>query len=407
MRGIPTKIWLPLVILAGGVGVALLVAATGPESKRRPSQRPARLVEVTILESGPARVIVEAMGTVRPAQEVEMRAQVSGEVVHMSEAFLPGGFLRKGDAILRIEPRDYELAVRRQQSEVARVRQSLKLEEGQQSVARREFELLGEVLDEGDSELVLRQPQLDAAQKALDAAQASLEQARLDLGRTRIVAPFNAVVEEKQVDLGAVLSANTGLAALVGTDRCWVEVLVPVEDLAWIEFPGDGGSGGSTVRIRQDAVWGDGVSREGRVLGRLGSLESAGRMARFLVEVEDPFSLRRENRAAPPLLMNSFVTVEVQGRKLDDVVAVDRRYVHNGDTVWLVDGKGTLRIVTLDPLYAGAGRILVGEELRAGAKLVTSEISTPVEGMSLRVRGQEPAADGDGQPKKKRGAKGQ
>jgi RND family efflux transporter MFP subunit len=316
---------------------------------------------------------------------------VSGQVVATSPALLPGGTLHEGDLLLRIDPRDYELAVRQRESDVARARQALRLEEGQQDVALREYELLGEVLEEDDAELVLRQPQLEAARTAYDAALASLEKARLDLERTRVTAPFNAVVQEKLVDLGAVVSASTALATLVGTDACWVEVLVPEADLAWIDLPADGGGSGSPARVRQDAVWDEGVWREGRVLCRLGSLESQGRMARLLVEVDDPYALRPENAGAPPLLMDAYVSTRILGRTVADVVAVSRSHVHDGDKVWLMDGEGLLRIHTLDPVYAGEDVLLVADGLEAGQRLVVSEIATPVEGMPLRLEG-EPTA---------------
>ncbi len=242
-------------------------------------------------------------------------------------------------------------------------------------------------VDEGDAELVLRGPQLETARTAYDAALATLEQALLHLERTTVVSPFNAIVEDRSVDRGGVVAANTALATLTGTDACWVEMLVPVDDLKWINTPRAGGSGESIVRVRQGAVWDEGIWREGRVLGRSGSLEAQGRMVRVIAEVPDPFALQKANAAVPALLMDSLVDVEIFGQTLADVVVVDRRYVHDGNRVWLMDSDGNLRIRTIEPVYTGEGQVFVAEGLRAGERLVTSYLSAPVEGMPLRVKG--------------------
>jgi RND family efflux transporter MFP subunit len=393
LKSILKNRWLPLMILFVGLVISGVVAATGPEAPRRQPQRQARLVEVVPLEVADAQVAVEALGTVQPALEVRLQAQVGGQVTHVSPLLIPGGRFAEGDTLLRIDPREYEFAVRQRESDLARAEQALKLEESQQGIARREYELMADVIDEDDAELVLRGPQLETARAAYDAALAALEQARLNLTRTAVVAPFNAIVEDRLVDRGGIVAANTALATLVGTDACWVEALVPADDLVWIETPQAGGSGGSVARVRQDAVWDEGVWREGRVLGRSRSLDVQGRMVRVIVEVSDPFSLRRANAAAPALLMGSFVDVEILGQTIAGTVVIDRRYVHDGNRIWLMDNDGNLRILMIEPVYTGEGHVFVTEGLEAGERLVTSYLSAPVEGMPLRVKGGAAAGD--------------
>jgi len=389
--------WLPLLILLVGAILSGVVAATGPSAPRRAPQRQARLVEVVPLEVADTQVVVEALGTVQPALQVQLQAQVGGQVVGVSPSLIPGGRAARGDVLLRIDPREYEFAVRQRQSDLARAEQALRLEESQQEIARREYELMGEIVDEDDAELVLREPQLETARAAHDAALAAFERARLNLERTSVVSPFNAVVDERFVDRGGVIGANTAIASLVGTDACWVEAMVPVDDLAWIDASGPDGSGGSSARVRQDAVWDEGVWRDGRVLGRSSTLDAQGRMVKVIVEVRDPFSLRRENAAEPALLVGSFVDVEIVGQTLRRAVVVDRSHIHDGDRVWLMDDDGNLRIATIDPAYVGEEQVVVTEGLSEGDRLVTSYLSAPVDGMPLRLRGDGPSGTGGAQ----------
>jgi len=408
------RAWPTVAILLLGLILTIVIATSGPEAPKRPSAEQARLVEVLPLELVDASVIVSAMGTVRPAREVDITAQVVGKVVEMGPALIPGGYAVADEPLLRIDPRDYEFVVRQRQSDLARAEQEWKLESGQQEIAKREYALLETVIDESTSELVLREPQLATARSTLDAARATLQKAELDLQRTTVRAPFNCIVLEKHVDLGTVVNPSSPAAKVVGTDAFWVEVAVPLEKLRWIAIPADAGAEGSVVRIRQPSVQPEGPWREGRVLRLMGDLETEGRMARLLVEVADPYARQPENADAPALLVDAFVEAEIIGRELHDVIRVPRRYLHNSRSVWLRTSEGRLEIRDVVPAYSGEEALLVAEGLEAGEELVTSNISAPVPGMPLRVQGETArspgsredhpiAGAGEGQPSEKAG----
>ena len=103
--------WLaPVVMLLAGVVVAAALIQSGPSAKREPPPRQARLVEIQPVVIGNARTRINAMATVVPAESVTLQSQVEGEIVFVSDDLEPGGLFRTGDELLRIDPRDYELA---------------------------------------------------------------------------------------------------------------------------------------------------------------------------------------------------------------------------------------------------------------------------------------------------------
>jgi len=389
-RGV--RVLLVLVILGAGGWVSHYWLTHRPAAKRRPPQFQAVLVEVARVAPQTHAVIVRAMGTVVPARTVQLASQVGGRVVTVSEDFLPGGRFKANERILRIEPRDYELAVQQRASELARAQGDLKVEMGQQSVARREYELLGREIKEGDRELVLREPQLATAQAAVAAAEASLEQANLDLARTAVVAPFNAMVQSRDVDLGAHVNVGTGLASLVGTDAYWVRVLVPVDDLGWIDIPGFNAQTGSEARVYHESAWDADAFREGKVERLMSELEPQGRMARLLVSVEDPLDLNSPSGQRRALILGSYVRVEISGRDLPDVIRVPRTALRDGNRVWVMQPDRTLDIRRVEVAWSGEDHVLVRQGLSDGDLLVTSDIGTPVDGMALR------ASDGGAAP---------
>ncbi|MEJ2031806.1 MAG: efflux RND transporter periplasmic adaptor subunit [Deltaproteobacteria bacterium] len=376
---------LPLaIIVLAGMGAVRLVQ-TGPQTKsRRPPPR-ATLVEVKQINRTDGATTVEAMGMVVPSREVVLRPQVSGEIVELSRNLIPGGSFQKQEVLLRIDPSDYELAVRQLTSDVVQAESNLQLEQGNQEVAQREYELLGQEVSEKDRDLVLRRPQMDNIRAGLEKARAKLAQAKLDLKRTVIRAPFNAVIRSRQVNLGARVTPSTTLATLVGTDSYWIEVLVPVRQLKWLRVPGSNAEQSSPARVYDPAAWGEGAFRTGRVVRVAANLEEQGRMARLFVAVADPLGLTPGHSNQPKLFIGSYVRVSIQGRELGSMIEVERALIRDGDHVWVMDDEDKLSIRKVKIAFRDRDRVLVADGIEPGERLVVTDLAAPVEGMALRT----------------------
>lgn len=374
-------------VLVVGGGLAHYWLTNRPRAHRRPPHEAAALVEVAQVKPSDHRVTVRAMGTVVAAQTIQLAARISGQIVHVSPEFLPGGRFEAGRKILQVDPSDYELAVQQRQSEVTKAESDLKLEMGRQAVAKREYELLGETIRPEDRELVLREPQLRATEAALAAARASLRKAKLDLERTAVRAPFNAIVQSKNVGLGSQVSVGQTLAALVDTDEYWVQVAVPTDELRWIDIPDGQGTAGATARIHHEAAWGKGALRTGTVERLMTELEPHGRMARLLVLVKDPLRLTAANAKRPRLILGAYVRVEIAGKRLRNVVLIPRVALRDGCRVWIMLPDGTLDVREVNIVRRTEGSVCVSDNLREGELLITSNLPAPVPGMALRKAG--------------------
>lgn len=385
MMKVLARILVVTLVLAVGLAVSVALVKTGPKTERKPPPRQARLVAVTPVVVADQRVVVHAMGTVKPAREVAVQPRVAGQVVKLSEEFVPGGHFAEGAMVLQLDQADFVLAVRQRESDWEQAKSALELELGQQTVARREFEMLGEPMKEDDRALVLRQPQLAKAQAALDAAKAALDLAKLNLERSTVTAPFAATVRERHVNVGMQVTPSTVLATLSGTDAYWIELAVPVDELKWIETPRTGTEQGALARVYSEAAWRTNTFREGRVVRLLNDLEKDGRMARLLVEVGDPEALSPANKGKPPLLLGDYVRVEIEGIELKAVAALDRQWIRDGRFVWLMDAGKKLEVRPVEVVFRGRDRLLVRDGLRAGEQVVVTDLASPVAGMLLRT----------------------
>ncbi|NOQ36134.1 MAG: efflux RND transporter periplasmic adaptor subunit, partial [Methylococcaceae bacterium] len=280
--------WLPslLIILIAG-GVSYYWMQNKPRANRKPPQKVIPLVEVITPEFKDHQLSVYAMGNVVAAQSVNLTSRINGMVISTNPNFIEGGILKKGEEIVRLDPTDYKLVIAQRQSEVEKARFNLKLEQGQQAVAQREFELLGGNLAPKEKELVLRKPHLNAAKAALAATKAALRQSKLDLERTKVISPFDAIVISRNANIGSwvsTFSTGTPLVQLVGTKHFWIDVSLSVDKLRWIAIPAINSKTGAKVKISYETGWGKGVYRYGVIKRLKAEVESEGRMAKLIVE---------------------------------------------------------------------------------------------------------------------------
>lgn len=378
------QVLLAIVVLAGAWLGMRWMMNNRVDAKRRKPKTKATLVQVTPVKISTYRIAVKAMGLVRAAHEVTLKPRVKGEILSLDRRLIPGGLVPKGQVLLRIDASDYRVAVRQSASAVKLAQADVQVEKGRQASVKKELQLVGSSAKGVNRDLVLRGPQLRKVQAAVESAKAALRRAHLDLSRTVIRSPFNAVVLSRDVSIGTRVTESVQLARLVGTDAFWVELVIPVDQLRWIRFPGAAGELGASVRVR-DPAWDKGQARTGRVIQLMPDLEQKGRMARLLVKVDDPMALQKANLGRPRLLIGSWIEATIEGRELKGVAVVPRRLMRNGAQVWLIDSRGRLDIRTVVVAFRGPEHVVVSEGLQQGERLVASDISTPVKGTVLRV----------------------
>lgn len=382
-----------LLILAVGGGLIGLVFYTEPGTSRGGRPEPgATVVETVKASRGTYRPRIEAMGTVKAARSVNLQPRVSGQVIKRYDSFRAGGFVEQGDTLIKIDPRDYRNTLAQRRSAFRKARSQLEIELGQQEVAREEFQLLDEKISSENKNLVLRKPQLKSSRASLQSARAALKQARLDLARTSVEAPFDAHILSRAVSRGSQVSPGTNLGRLVGVDKYWVDVKVPVAKLRRLKVPESSDATGSAARIYDRSAWGEGKFRTGRVARFIGELGEKSRLATVRLSVRDPLGRVSTTADSPALVIGSYVRTEIIGRPLENTVRLKREYVRKGNQAWLLkDGKLALQpveVVYRDPDYA-----YLSSGLSGGEHVVTSSLSTVVEGMKLKRKSSSEAGE--------------
>jgi len=367
-----------LLILACGIVIAWYLIKTKPQARRKPPAKMQILVETRTIGPTTANVTVRSYGRVAAAQEINVQARVTGTVRALHPQFVPGGIIKEGDVLAQLDDTDYRLELTRAENAFNQARADLRIEEGNQAVARQEWELIKQKsrgLDDSSIDLALRKPQLEKVKAAVDSAKTEVERVKIDLERTIIKVPFNAIVKQKNVDIGSQVTTQTTLATLVGTDAFWVEVSVPVDSLQWLELP-ENTKAGSPVKIigEQQSTY------EGKIIKLLPGVEQDGLMARLLVEVSDPLGL---HSGQSHLLLGDFVEVAITGKQLNDVYQVPRSAVKDGNRVYTVAADTTLHIQQVNVLYRDSDSVFISDGLKPGDRIIITNVASAMEGLPL------------------------
>ena len=387
---------LPLALLGAAGYQAYRMVQTPSKAKKSRPEASIPLVEVADLSPQDVEVIVEAFGTVAPAREVVLRTEVGGRILGLCERMVPGGVVSEGETLVRIDPASYAIAVRQAEAHLIQAKADFDIEQGQQVIAKRGWELLKDELGGGaaNQDLALRKPQLERAEAARAAAQAALEEASLDLQRTTIIAPFDSLVLEESVEIGQLVERQSELARLVGAEEFWVHALVPLDKLDRICFPGPDDSEGSSVRVILSHGSGTTIAREGEVLRFVGDLDPKGRMARVLISIRDPLETRaaaeKSSSAEGKLLLGSYVRLEIEAGRFEGVYSIPRTALRENSRVWVRSSEGVIRIHPVEILWRREEDVLVANSFARGDRLVTSRLSRVMPGMRVRVLDESP-----------------
>ena len=379
------KAIIPLIVLAVFIIVALLIFNNPPEAKRShlPS-KPQLTVETLALKQAPYQVRLQSYGTVRPRIESQLVAQVSGQIVEVSPQFRNGGFFERGDQLVRIDSRDYEAEVNIAKAALISAEQLLAEEQARSEQALEDWRRLGNTTQASD--LVLRKPQLQAAQAQVISAQSALDKVQLNLERTRILAPFAGRILNKQVDVGEVVSNNMPLASIYATD--YVEIRLPLKnrDLDYIRLPESYRFNATqhnepvAVTIYSDLV-GDQIW-QGKIVRTEGAIDGTSRQLHVVAQIDDPYGAQATGKQ--PLKIGEYVTAQIQGIRLENALVIPNSSIYQGSYVYLVE-QGRLLRRNIEIAWQNDHEAIIQQGLITGDQLVLTPLGQVASGIPVKV----------------------
>ena len=370
------KKYSPIIILVSSVILFVLMIKLKPEAEFQEPKIIPQLVETMVAYPSEVSAKISSQGTIRPEHEIFITSEVSGKVSWVSDSFLDGAGFRTGDTLMKIEKRDYELALISTESSLFQAKLALEREEAESNLASIEWKRVGK----GDaSSLALREPQLAQARAVLAAAEAAYEQSKRNLERTSIIAPFDGRVRKKMVDLGTNLIPGARVADIYATASFEVRLPIADKDIPFLGIPLDGTSINSTNRpdVKLSTSYGgDELEINGSIVRSESEIDLKTRMISVIATI--PIS-----KSNTRFKVGMFVNAEIKGSSFPGVTVVPRSAVKD-DMIWVViDQK--LRRKSVEVIRYEKDFAFISNGLNKNDRILITRLSSYVDGMPVRL----------------------
>ena len=376
------KVVLPILIVFAGFGLAAFLIATGPSLTPQPAATVAPLIRAVEVKSETIQLSTHTHGTVVPRTESDLIPEVDGRVIEVSPTLVSGGFFRRGEKLLGIEPIDYEVALEDARAGVARA--NSELTNARKGHARQQdLQNRGLASDSQRDDALNR---LRTAEASLRQAKARLTRARRDLERTTILAPYDGRVRNEQVDVGQFVKRGSPIGKIYAVDYAEVRLPIQDEELAFLNQPLTASAAESTPEsvdvILRARFAGAEHSWVGEVVRTEGELDPTTRMVHLVARVPEPY-VTRDGR--PPLAVGLFVDAEIQGAVHQDLIRLPRSALRGESRVLVVDPESRLRFRDVTVLRQTQDDAYISSGLLDGEWVCVSPLQISSDGVQVRV----------------------
>jgi RND family efflux transporter MFP subunit len=345
-------------------------------------------VRVTEVEQQSVGLVVGSQGKVQAAQTANLSAAVAGPVAWISSAMEAGGYVTEGETLLRLDASDYETMLARSEASV----QQANAESGH---ASREYDRMKELAEQR----LASQSQLQDAQRLAEVsiarladAEANHRQAQLDLQRTEIKAPFNAIIETREVELGQYVNRAQSIAVLYGANEVEVRVPLAIRQLGYLDIPL--GLQGELPPEQAPAVTLTGTYGgaehhwEGTLVRIEASIDPNSNTVQTIIRVSQPTATidwtSAEEIKAIPLPIGLYVHADIKGKTVDSLISLPRSVIRNNNQVLVVDAENKMYYREVDIFRLEEENVLISAGILPGERVCISPIQAVVDGMAVQ-----------------------
>ena len=220
LRPLAYRLSLPAVALA----IAILVASAWYYKRADGSEAP--IYRIATIDRGSVKPTVSSTGTLSAVKTIQVGTQVSGQISAIYADF--NQQVRKGQLLATIDPALQNQAVEEAQAQLERARATMEQVQGDYARGKQLYEWKAITA----SEFAAVQSNFAVHKADVKSAQIALERARQNLAYTKIYAPINGVIVERNVDVGQTVAANFSAPQLflIANDLSDMQILALVDE---------------------------------------------------------------------------------------------------------------------------------------------------------------------------------
>lgn len=369
----------PLFILILFIVAAQVLISTKEAPEQKADEAPIPIVDVMEVQQQTVSLNLPSYGVVSPKYKTQLVTEVQGRMLNISNKFVAGGVVKKGEELAVIEPSDYEADLMQAQASLAQAKAALEEEQAKGEVAKNDWK----GYDGGiPPELGLRLPQLKQEQANVKFQQAALARAERNLERTIIRAPFDGIIKARNVDLGQYVTLGTNLGELYDTRVAEIRLPLSNNDLAYLESVDNPDT---EVTLSADLA-GKVVTWTGKIIRSEGVIDAENRMVYLVAEVKDPYLRSAKIEGQLPLKYGSFVTAIIKGRTVDGIVKLPRHLVRHGKVTLITDAS-SVEVREVNIVRTDLENVYIKDSLASGERISVTNLSNPEDGQLVKILG--------------------
>ena len=356
------------VILIAGGAIMFLLSAKKAESEKKEESEIIREVNTQPLYPEDVETWVEGGGFLKSGRTLAITAGVGGRIKYSKGELKGGEKVNQGDLLLSLDSRTAENLFHKSRLELLRLSSTFFPLIQQTSGNTDRWREYIDLLADEENRKIPRPPTEEGRETLLAASQGilsawyTLDEAVWNLEQHRITAPFSGSLTGEGITAGSLISPGTILARLVDTDHFEAVITLPSGQLNSVVT-------GAEVSVVTETR----TIPAGRVSGIEPVLQSG--TARIHVDLNN-------GEEIPLLLPGAYVNLRIKGETLRGVYRVPRHLIHNGRVPVLKEGK--LHFQEMEILTFLGDEAILKSEFEGGAKLITTILQMPIEGMPLK-----------------------
>lgn len=406
------KLVLPLLLIAGSIGVAGYLRATKPAVEPKAAVERIWTVTAVPVSFADHRPVLKLYGEIVAGREVVLRPLAAGEVIATAPNLVDGGRFEAGEMVLRIDPFDYEAAVaeieaqrREAEADLRELESNLSSERAMLQIDREELEIADRdlarytrlrgsaaaseqafdnaqmvvaerrgALEQRSQSLAMLAARIDAQRARIDRLGVTSERAKRTLEQTTLEAPFAGFVTDVEVAVGKRIGEGDPIAKLIDRDRLEIRFQLSDRDFG---------------RLWRDGLIGRELSADWRLGGTAFGVE--GEVARVESRIDSAsggvvvFARITANPDDAPLRPGAFVEIELPDQLYPEAVELPLSALHGGETIYVVEA-GRLAAVPVEVVARRANTILVRGDLDSETRVVTSRIAEIGPGLKVEIQ---------------------
>ena len=409
-----------VVVLVVAIALAKLLISLKEEPEKKEIIKTPPSVKVMVATPVSKVMTLDAYGTVKPRKLVKIAVEVPGRIDYIHPSFIEGGMIEKGQVLVRIDQRSYQLdrqtgqvRIRQAKTDIESLKQDIEnlekdieLSRANVALAKKELKRIKALsksqfasknsLDKAERQylqarialqnisnrLSLTDTLMEQKNAMLAMAKVDFQKADLAFNKTQIKAGFHGFVLDKFAEKGEYVNPGQALGSIYEKDSLDVDVRIPLEKMKWIEsFFKNGKTPDAKVVVANfDSI--KSYEWDARVVRIKAKIDEKTRTLPMTLEILNPDVKIKDIFDLKP---GTFVKCSIIGETYKNIFVLPRHLLKRDNILFTVNDNH-LKMKKVDVLRKFEDEIYINGGLTAGDKIIFSPLPGALEGMELNIK---------------------